>query len=989
MPYGVYSLSEIESIDQATGTLGLRIPLAALPPGRAGFSQSVDLLYTSQIYDLTTVQGDQQNSFCGSGVPCPANTNVLQPATNSGGGWQYAMTYRFEATLRSGVGFNACSGLPDPDTSTNVWRYTITFPDGSSHLLRLQGGLPGTFDGYYPYGPNGAGVCSGVGGLPLPLKFHTTDGTYVQVSKSDLGWLATFPDGRQVSTSSTFDVALATKICDRNGNCGTISRVIDTDLAVLTHLVDDMGRTVRIKHVGTTDTTCPANPFCLNSEDQIFRSGYGGTATDPASVNNSLWKVTWVQSAIGVGDAIPYDCSSPVGNDPNHNGRCRLSTYVRNVQQVTLPTSIGTALRYQFCYADDAAVTGKRGYGELISIGLPNGTTGDLACGNPAPSYRPRVEYSYRESRAQTRSATSSSENAVLSKSFFRRETVLTAGTDRDESWTYTYPGPGNFNGTITAPDGGVTTNSFFWDFSGRHRLAWKTVSPMGETVERFWAYNEPWIGVSAPQDRKNAYVRAEYRKPAGGTYNATAFALDKNGNVVSETVYDGVGAPTPAGQPPTSLPSGGTILRTMAHVYHSETPDAGQLGGSICAAGYESAYWGCSSTPVYKQARFRTNVTGLSGGAESATQWLYDSATTTGNVTDERRWDSTKAASLPGNGTPASPGLTAANAEVSTFTWNQGNLIAATFPDGDVTSTVRGVSGCGTNLYPTQVKRHDQNAAFRLTEDFTYDCATGAQKTATFEPGSSRAIGQVTDYDRFARPTSNYTGTGVGSSTKWRQRNNEYDDAGFSVRELSSVDGPLDFRMATVSSLDPAGYMQRRRWSDESSGAITATSTTGVVSEQEYLYSGLFRYELEAVPYSLLTSPAPMPPATATAGIPLAWRRRQYDRDGRLLAEDLIKRETATSAPPPPWSVTTPTVVSSQTWSYNGYSVTITDAAAKTRTETRDALGRLTSVAQPGSATAAYAYPARQMTVTQTGSATQTRTFTYTSLGRADWLAR
>ncbi len=983
LPYGVYSLSEIESIDQAVGTLGVRIPLAALPPGRADFSHSVDLLYTSQIYDLTTVPGSLSNSFCGSGVACPANTNTLEPAANSGGGWQYAMTYRFEATTRSGAAFSPCSGLPDVSTSTNVWRYTITFPDGSSHLLRLQGGLPGTPDGYYPYGPDGAGLCPDVGSLSLPLKFHTTDGTYLQVSKSSLGWLATFPDGRQVSTSSTAAVGLATKICDRNGNCGTISRSIDSDNSVLTHLVDDVGRTVRIKHVGTTDATCPANPFCYNSEDQIYRSGYGDPATDPASGNTNLWKVTWGLSTIGASDPIAYYCSSPVSNDPYHNGECRLTAYVRNVQQVTLPTSTGNTLRYQFCYGDDAAVTSKRGYGELISIGLPNGTTSDLACGTAAPTYRPRVEYSYRDSRAQQRNAQSSSENAVLSKSFFRRETVLTGGTNRDESWTYTYPTPGDLTGKITAPDGGITTNSFFWEFSGRHRLVWKTVSPMGATVERYWAYNESWIGVSAPQDRKNAYVRAEYWKPAGGTYNATAFALDKNGNVLSETVYDGVGAPTPVGQPPTSLPSGGTILRTTAHVYHSETPDAGQLGGSICAAGYERAYWGCSSTPVYKQARFRTNVTGLSGGAESATQWLYDSATTIGNVVDERRWDSTKAASLPGNGTPASPGLTAANAEVSTFTWNQGNLTAATSADGDVTSTIRGVSGCGTNLYPTQVRRHDQNATFRLTEDLSYDCATGAQKTATFESGGTRAIGQVTDYDRFARATSNYTGTGVGSSAKWRQRNSEYDDAGFSVRELSSVDGPVDFRMATVSSLNPAGYVQRRRWSDESSGAITATSTTGVVSEREYLYTSLYRYELEAVPYSLLTSPAPVPPAISTAGIPMAWRRRQYDLDGRLLAEDVIKRDTTTSALPFPWSTAATTVVSSQTWAYNGYSVTITDAAGKTRTEARDALGRLTSVAQPGSATAVYGYPARQMTVTQTESATQTRTFTYTSLGR------
>jgi RHS repeat-associated protein len=973
MPYGVYSLTDIESIDQASGSLGLRIPLAALPPGRAGFSHSVDLLYTSQIFDLTTVGGSPVNSFCGGGTPCPTNTNALEPAANTGGGWQYAMTYRFEAIARDGNGFAACSGVPDVSTTTNLWRYSLIFPDGSSHLLRLQGGLPGTADGYYPYAPNGSATCTGGGTLSLPLRLYTTDGTYVQVTKSTTGWVALFPDGRKVSTNSTWDVAWANSICDRNGNCATINRVIDSDGSVLTHLVDDFGRMIRIKHVGSTGSTCPNNPYCFNSQDQIFRSGYGGPATDPAGPNHSLWTVTWGVSAVGAGDPVSYTCSSPV-SDPNHTGTCRLTTYVRNVQQVTLPTSSSDNLRYQFCYADDGAETAKRGFGELISIGLPNGTTSSLGCGSPS-SFRPRVDYSYRYSRASNRDAAFSSENAVLAKTLYRHETVLSGGEDRNETWTYAYPVPGTPTGTITAPDGGVTTNSFFLESSGRNRLIWKTTSPLGATVERFWAYNEPWIGVTAALDRKNIYVRAEFRKPVGGNYHATAYTFDKNGNMLSETNYaNGVSDPA---SPPAALPSG-TVLRTTTHQYHHVTPEASQLGSAICASGYENAYWGCSSTPVYKQARFRTNVIGQSGGAESATQWQYDNAGTTGNVVSERRWDSTKSGNLPANGTPGSPGLDLDNSEIATFSWSQGNLLTATTPDGDLTTTVRDAAGCGTNLYATQVKRHDQNVAVRITEDFTYDCATGVEKTATNVSDVVRTIREVTDYDRFARPTSTYTATGSGYATKWRQRDSDYNDAGFSSREIASVDGPTDLRMAAVVSHNPAGYVQRRRWSDESSGAVTDSSNTGVVTVREYLYANPYRYELENVPYSLLTSPQ-----SGSAGIPLAWRRRKFDRDGRLIAEDVIKRAAVASAAPEPWSGSSGTVVSSQTWSYSGYSVTITDAAGKTRTETRDALGRLTSVAQPGSATAGYTYPARQMVVTQADAATQTRTFTYTSLGR------
>jgi len=50
----------------------------------------------------------------------------------------------------------------------------------------------------------------------------------------------------------------------------------------------------------------------------------------------------------------------------------------------------------------------------------------------------------------------------------------------------------------------------------------------------------EPWIEIAAISGRKNVFVRAEHRKPAGATsYAATVFEMDKNGNVNKQREFD------------------------------------------------------------------------------------------------------------------------------------------------------------------------------------------------------------------------------------------------------------------------------------------------------------------------------------------------------------------------------------------------------------------------------------------------------------------
>src|SRR5258708_22510994 len=61
VPNGSYSISQIEAIDGVSGNLSLHVPITALPPGRAGFSQDVSLNYNSSIFVWLGTQLGQSN----------------------------------------------------------------------------------------------------------------------------------------------------------------------------------------------------------------------------------------------------------------------------------------------------------------------------------------------------------------------------------------------------------------------------------------------------------------------------------------------------------------------------------------------------------------------------------------------------------------------------------------------------------------------------------------------------------------------------------------------------------------------------------------------------------------------------------------------------------------------------------------------------------------------------------------------------------------
>src|ERR1035438_3549675 len=166
-PTGSYTLSNIETIDNVAGNVFLRIPMASMPPGRAGWSTGVNLTYNSSIYDATQGEGS-------------TTVYALGPST-TGGGWQ--------------LGFQHTLDVEDAPTCSNNnvpgYKLRLITPDGASHALRLIPPFPAITDkqgdAFYNIDPRfpqsyvdascNAHVTSGI----TTLTYFTADGSFITV----------------------------------------------------------------------------------------------------------------------------------------------------------------------------------------------------------------------------------------------------------------------------------------------------------------------------------------------------------------------------------------------------------------------------------------------------------------------------------------------------------------------------------------------------------------------------------------------------------------------------------------------------------------------------------------------------------------------------------------------------------------------------------------------------------------------------------------
>jgi RHS repeat-associated protein len=954
---GSFALSEIETINTNNGNVMLNFNLGKLAAGRGGSSGQLNLHYDSKIYDSHT-QYYEDWEHMQFGEPQIIIRNMLM--TSDQGGWHYGTGYQMQLIDR--LYEYPLETMPQYPAQETIYHYKVkvAFPDGS--LREFFPRVGSTVDqGYSDIRPDGY-QSRGIGGQVQDVPYFTNgvtyysfDGTYIRLDvqhDSDSNphnnpWSLYFPDGTTVTN-------FGTRITDRNGNYVEWSNITYNGHAA-TQVMDQLGRKVILEYQA------------FPGGDVIHVPGVGGT--------DLTYQVYWK----GIQVFKTYSTAEiQHGQDPNGYPDMLGSLYV--VSRIDLPAATG-GLQYLFGYnaVDSGSVpccTPSYGWGELSSVTLPSGA---------------QSQYQYRYD-GQNGPGFAYMWNDILNNNLTRKNLTYQqeydgASNPVTETWNYDI---GYGFSKVKSPDGGVVTQL--------GQPTYITQSADGTINEKIWQANRPqnFFSTSAydplsgidpynPQ-RINMYVKTEYTtiRDANGTCSKTAikdYSYDKNGNVTSVREYDWVdyaSVPRDANQYPTGIPASAVLKRVTNNSYVAATPDA-----SDYTSNDPDSYW-ISTSPTLKTTIAATEV---SDGSTTLTrgEFVYDNPGTTGNVTQQKTWDSTK-------GAYSNP-LTGSNSISTSTQYNSsGGPTLTTDARGVQTQIVYGSVGGFTDLYPTQVKTAYQTAVER-TETREYDFYTGVVTRVTDVDNN---VATATTYDVFGRPTLVKAAEGKTAETRTAT---EYSDVNRRVIVRSDLNTLGDGKLVSIRHFDQLGRIRLSRQLEDAATQSATDETAGIKVQTRYIFSNpclpdstdsclaanssvLGSYQLVSNPYRANTS------GSAGSETTMGWSRSRNDKAARSIGLENFSGASL----PAPWGTNTSSTGAVIT-AYDANAVTVTDQAGKVRRSVRDAFARLIRVDEPNSSGAlgsvsspnqptSYAYDGLDdlTTVTQ-GS--QTRTFAYDSLKR------
>ena len=931
-PSGSYALSKLEAISMSGGNLSMQIPVGGLPSGRGGLSAGLSLIYNSKVWDI--FHSTEPPPECPPGGSCdPEPPRPIETLGRSQeGGWRYGFQYELQLFQRDYSppfdqhNYNVCQDL----LAVYYYQLRMSFPDGSVRGFALQGQQ--SYDGYYAYTPGGATGWSQCA-IPSPqtgtMTYYSTDGTYLRLDVqhdadnnwSNNPWTLYFPDGRRVTGGNA-----PQRIYDRNNNYVEVQNVTNYNGTghTATRLVDQLGRALVIEYGTATN------------QDSIHARGFAG--------EDLTWTVKWKGITV---------------NKTYFNGdRLRnVGITLKVIEQVVLPSQSG-GLSYTFGYNAGTA-NPSAGWGELSSITLPTGASAayqyelDGVSGTIAP-------YEILRNSPKRKDLT------------YLREYDGTS-TPVTETWLYSIDQETQI-GQITAPDGGVSREIFAPFASGQiGGVPNKSEHPDGTVVERQWLVNTPYgfSNLSQGSLGDNTYVRTEYTsvRNAAGALSKTAiktYKQDKNGNVTEIKEYDWVDYASvhDAGGNPTWSVTGATLKRTVVNAYHSPTPDA-----SDSTTDDPDSYHKPTS-PRLRNAVASTEVKSGASTVASRAEFTYDNATTTGNLTSQKSWDSAR-------GAYSNP-LSAANSVAVTHQYDvYGNRTLTTDPRGFQAKQVYGAVGGHTGLYPTEsYAAYGTTVQRKTTRVFNFD--TGLVMTSTDVDNN---VSITTDFNAFGRPTLVTSAAGKPEEARTAT---EYSDAARRVIVRQDLTTAGDGKLVSVRHFNQLGRVRLSRQLENSATESATDETDGIKVQSRYAFSGSNNYKLVSNPYRAATSGAAGTEAT------MGWTRMKSDSGGRVVE---VRSYSGGGLPAPLGANATTT--GAVTTLYDGVNTTVTDQASKDRQSTIDALGQLTQIIEdPGTngfgyvTTHAYDALGNLKTVTQAGpqngvQVTQTRTFTYDSLSR------
>lgn len=932
-PGNSFALGDFETINTTNGNLMLHFPVGSLPVGRNGLRAGFNLIYNSKQLDSEVAYFRDEAQPCDDVYGSPSNCPYFQKSLlkfSDEGGWRLSHMYQLKLIDRNGQYSQVpedqrpqCliyGGTPGPgyQEMINHWKLMITFPDGSSHMMRPLGftdtnGNDPQGD-FYKVRPDGFiedckfGTWYTVNGTRQPLSYYSTDGSYLRLDVQLDGdtnwqnnpWTLYAPDGTHVTGGGS----ASQRITDRNNNYVDV-----TD----NQLKDQFNRTVTLS-------------YNQQGETLITSQGFGGTLT---------WKVR--RKMIRVRKTY-NGCQSPNCPYP-HADPETFDEILEVVDRITLPEQAG-GLSYTFDYNAPDYVLGSAlpsvGWGEV------SGVT------SPASAH---VSYSYLQDNEGWANTVDVVRNSPTQKTLSYEAEYDGLTTPVNETWTYSI-NPGM--SLVTNPDGGVTREDFgsspdgYWATG----LVYKTTRPDGSVVERIWAKNDlanygvlSWRG-------DNPYVKTEFTsiKNAVGTLVLTArkdYQYDKNGNVTSVKEYDWVpygSIPRDAQGNPPDVPASTDAKRVTVNSYYAATPDAGQpaSGGNV--------YW-LSSSPLFKRALAWTEVRDhLASHVFARTELTYDYPFTKGNLIQKKSWDSSK-----GSLGSAPSALTPANSISVATEYNQfGDPTLVTDAKGYQTQLIYGPVGGFNDLYPTQVKTA-YGTTVQRTENRDYDFSTGLTTRVTDVDNN---VSTGTDYDVFGRPTLVKAAEGVqGIETRTRT---EYNDALRRVIVRADLNTIGDGKLVQVQHYDQLGRVRLTRQLEDSSTQSPTDETQGIKVQTRYKFYGSNSFALVSHPYREATS-------SQAPSQSMDWTRTMADNGGRI-----VEQRKFGAGLPWPWGSNT-TSAGGVTTAYDANFSTMTDQAGNARRSMINGLGQLVRVDEPDKVTGA---------LDNAGVSVQSTNYTYDMLG-------
>lgn len=946
-PSSSYAIGDIETINTTNGNLMLHVPLGALPAGRGGLAAKLTLLYNSKLWDQETIFEDCPRIPHSSGnrepmtPPYPecSGDNSRQTqiiALSEEGGWRYAFQYKLRVVESFYQGTDAgwsCNAQHPANVS--MYKLQMVFPDGSSHDFRLQGYTePDAMQpNFFPMTSGGTissnSVCNGWSNTTNKLVYYSVDGTYSRLEfehNSDGAWTLYLPDGTRVTEGNN----TPQRIYDRNNNYIEIQEGITYNNHPAGKLIDQLGRQLIIEYGSATD------------EDTVHMW----------STNNQeiTWRIKWKNILV---------------RKTYNSGVMGLMMHARTlkvVDQVILPAVSGQAQALSYTFGYNASTTNPSvGWGEVSSVTLPSGA-------------QTTYQYKLDNVTGMTANAPAVLRNSPTRKELTYQQEYDGASTPVTEAWTYAIDQPEGLS-TITAPDGGITREYFLSSLGGQGwstGLVYKSEGPDGSIVERKWLTNNPYGYPSYASNVVAAtYIKTEYSsiKDLNGNYQTAIkdYNYDKNGNVTQVREYDWVpyaSVHDGSGNPLWNALTSFTPKRVTTNTYHSATPDA-----TDTITDDPDSYHKATAPRILNLVA--SSEVGSNSQTFSRSEFTYDNALLTGNLTEQKSWDSMK-------GPYSNPLSTSNSVSVSHQYDVYGNPTISTDAQGIQSKLIYGSVGGYTDLYPTQTITAFGTSVQR-TASQVYDFNTGLVTSAT---DADNNVTNETDYDVLGRPVETRTAANIpGLKTVTRM---EYSDDARRVITRSDLSAAYDGKLVSIQHYDQIGRVRLSRKLEDAATQSATDETTGIKVQARYLtdVNNHFTYQLVSNPYRAATSGA------ASAEATMGWTRSKSDNGGRVIEVGTFSG----SSLPAPWG-TNAASMGMVTTTYDANYMTVTDQAGKVRRSKTNALGQLVRVDEPNASNnlgtldnptqpTSYTYDALG-NLTQVSQDSQTRTFTYSSLSR------